>query len=56
MIESDAVGGFYSPVSDGANVMEVLMPLWVMRPHREARQAHPNAAKLLPMVFIRDDP
>ena len=51
-IESSAACGFDIPIPDGANFVEVSIPSWVLRPYREARQAHPNAAKLPPMVVV----
>ncbi len=52
MIEADAAIGFDVPIPDGAKFVEVSMPPAVIRPYRQARQAHPNAANLPPMVVV----
>ena len=52
MIEADAAVGFDIPVPDGCNFVEVSMPSAVMRAYQQARQVHPNAANLPPMVEV----
>ena len=52
MIRIDAAHGFKIPIPDGANFVEVSMPPAVLHARREARQAHPNASTLPPMVEV----
>lgn len=52
MIEADAAVGFDIPIPDGANFVEISMPPAVLHHYRQARQAHPNAANLAPMVEV----
>ena len=52
MIEADAAVGFDVPIPDGAKFVEVSMPPAVVHLYRQARQAHPNAANLPPMVVV----
>ena len=52
MIRIDAAHGFEIPIPDGANFVEVSMPPAVLHARREARQAHPNASTLPPMVEV----
>ena len=52
MIREDAECGFDIPIPERANFVEVSMPRAVMHAYREARQAHPNAANLPPMVVV----
>ena len=52
MIETDAAVGFEVPIPEGANFVEVSMLPAVMHLHRQAYQAHPNTANLLPRVEV----
>ena len=48
----DAACGFEILIPAGAKFVEVSMPPAVIRPYRQARQAHPNAVNLPPMVVV----